>query len=492
MAAAKSKVPSTHTKLEKEALRALARLGGQLLQEDDLEYGDKFVLPRTMSVENGIRFLQNKLKEENEEVNWSRKFPYRPFDGAHALVSAIRKHFGTLRHVPTPGFFGPTPPQLIDVEVGFGITEPVPWGTFSVPAIPGVTIETGAKHDPDLGQIFYLTGYGLKKHTALVMGLFKLVEDELRENSIYKGQAIDAGWSFLDTGKVNREHLVYAEDVMAQLEANVLAPIRYPEQLAEAGVELKSAVLLHGTYGVGKTMWAYVTAQEAVANGVTFIQVRPGKDDLHQAMAAAKMYAPAVVFFEDLDTIATPEGEADRISELLELFDGVRAKGVPVMAILTTNHADKIHKGMVRPGRLDAVIEVTAPDAEGIIKLCKTLVPEHLLSDAITRTEWEAVAAAADGYIPAFVHEGCKRAIKYAIVRGNGNLDGVQITGEDLRLAMEGLRTQYDMMDEARDTVEVEPFGAAARNALRPLVEELITRELDPVHQYTGIFPDRR
>lgn len=473
MSETRKKVESAQQKLEREALEALERLGGGLVQEDDLEFGDKFVLPRTMSLRDAIQFLKHKIVEEEEEVGWNRTFPYRPYDGAHALVQAIRKHFGTLAHVPTQTFFGPVPPQLIDVEVEFGRKEQIPWGSFTVPALPGVTLETGKHFDPDLGEVFTIHASGLRKHSRKVHGLFKLIEKELQEHSIYRGHAIDAGFNFLDINRVSKENVIYAEDVYAQLEASVFAPIRFPESLKAAGVQLKSAVLLHGTYGVGKTLFAYLTAQECEQHSVTFIQVRPGRDNLEVAMQTARMYAPSVVFFEDLDTIATPEGASDHISNLLELFDGMRAKGVEVMAILTTNHADQIHKGMVRPGRLDAVIEITPPDAQGIIKLCQVLVPGDLLGE-ISEKEWTGVAQAAEGYIPAFVHEGCKRAIRYALVRTNGDLTGIKLTADDLRLAMQSLRPQYEMMQDAKDLATHDPLTVAVRTALRPVVEEAL------------------
>jgi transitional endoplasmic reticulum ATPase len=39
---------------------------------------------------------------------------------------------------------------------------------------------------------------------------------------------------------------------------------------------------------------------------------------------------------------------------------------------MTTNHKDEIHKGMLRPGRLDAIIEIGAMDRPGVEKLART------------------------------------------------------------------------------------------------------------------------
>lgn len=476
MAAEKNR--SVQAQAEMEALAALRKLGGELVREEDIERGDKFVIPKQMTLKEAVKFLEVKRAEDEEEAEWVRRFRYRPLDGAVATERAIRRAFGTLRHVGTPGFFGDTPPQMIDVEVGPGEKIQVPWGRLEIPALSGVYFQLHATEDPELGAVFAIVATGKKKRRFEVEGLFKLIDDELQAGSIYKGRAIDANFGFLDLSRVERDKVVYAEDVMAQMEASIFAPIRFPGQLKEAGVQLKSAVLLHGTYGVGKTLFAYLTGQECEQNGVTFIQVRPNQDDLTAAMQSARMYAPAVVFFEDLDTIASADEENDHISGLLELFDGVRAKGVEVMAILTTNHADRIHKGMVRPGRLDAVIEITPPDGPGIIKLCKTLVPEGLLQDG-TDEEWQAVADAALGYIPAFVHEGCKRAIKYALVRTGGDLSEVRITVEDLRQAMQGLRAQYDLMQDAKDLVQRDSLGQAIERSLQPMVNDVVGQHFD-------------
>ena len=131
--------------------------------------------------------------------------------------------------------------------------------------------------------------------------------------------------------------------------------------------------------GTGKTLAAILTGQEAVANGWTFIKGRPGRDDLSFVMQTAKLYQPAVVFYEDVDKIADSEVTSDSgISRLLDDFDGIDAKSTRILCVLTTNHPERIHKGMARPGRLDAMIEIDELDVDGTAKLVQCRVSERL------------------------------------------------------------------------------------------------------------------
>jgi transitional endoplasmic reticulum ATPase len=456
----------------KAAYDTLSKLGGTLVQEEDITRGDKFVIPQAMSFKQARDFLDLKMAEAQETVTLDRSFPFKFNDGAVALTRALHKFFGTFSHKGTMGFWGPNPPAFAEVEIAFGEKIQIPVGVVSCPAIPDTNLHLGTARHPELGEVFRIIAETKRKHRPAVEALLGLIEQQLREDSIYKGKAIDAEFNFLDLSKVDRDKVVYASDTYSQMEASVLAAIRYPEALRKAGVGLKSAVLLSGTFGVGKTLFAYLTGQECVSHRVTFIQVRPNRDNIEEAIQTAAMYSPSVVFFEDLDTIADSQNEHDHISGLLEMFDGVRAKGREVMAILTTNHPEKIHKGMLRPGRLDAVIEVTAPDKAGIVRLCKTLLPADLLDEGITEAEWGAAADAMEGYLPAFVHEACKRAIKYALVRTEGDLDAVRISGEDVRLAGVGLRAQFDQMLGAKATPERESLSEALVRTIKPVVEE--------------------
>lgn len=125
---------------------------------------------------------------------------------------------------------------------------------------------------------------------------------------------------------------------------------------------------------------------------------------------------------------------------------------------------------MARPGRLDAMIEINDLDQEGVTKLV-TLRLRDLLAEPI---DWDAVYMAAEGYKPAFVTEFADRAIRYAMVRNNGKVDGTKIETEDLVYAAGDLRDQFDRMTGAKDRHEMPLLDVALQHALKPAVTRAV------------------
>lgn len=458
--------------IRERALEALAKLGGQAVADDDVAFeGKRFVLPESMrgNLDNAIKSLTDKRDEEEKEFAFSRVFTFRPRDGAVATGRALRRAFGFTRGKPIQTFFGERPPVLIDVEVGLGEHEQAPWGALTVPGLEGLTLYLGSTLDPEYGQVFALSAEGPRKYRFHVEGLFNLVQAELEERSVYRGQAIDGQEvpKFLDLTGVDESSVVYTRSVLSQLEANVWSPIVHAEQLAELRQPGKRAVLFEGPYGTGKTLAAYLTAQKAVVHGWTFLMCRPGRDDLATVMQTARMYQPACVFFEDLDTVGSPtDGGGDHMSRMLDLFDGLDSKGLRLLLVMTTNRVECLHPGLLRPGRLDAVVSVGALDRPGIEQLTRLVLRDALGDDV----DFDQVAKAVNGYMPAFVKEALDRTIRYSVVRNAGQLG--QITTDDLIEAAEGLRAQFELMHGA----SAEPPDTGLPGALGVLVETAAAR----------------
>lgn len=473
MAATNRQASSTN----KAIIAKLTELGGgQFRPEDDIvSEGTKLIIPQGMDMTRAAKVLMERVHADEELVSFNRSYKYRPWDGAVCTWRALKRVFGIVSSKPTMGFFGPNPPEMRDIPVGPDTHETVPWGSFALPVFENTTFYTYSTTDPELGVLFALSVEGPRKYRSAFEGIFQLVQDELETASIYRGKAFDGQEQpeFLDLSGVDHSKVIYSEDTMTQLEANIWAVLRHREALERVGISRKRAALLYGPYGTGKTLGGFLTAKESVENGWTFIYARPGKDDVAQTLQTAKLYQPCCVFFEDLDTVSDPEDgtTTDKATRLLDAFDGISSKGTEVMVVLTTNHADRIHKGMLRPGRLDAVIEVGALDQKGIQRLMEAVLPDGAIDSAAIG--WVEVADAAEGMLPAYIKEAADRAYRYALAR-TGKPEGIKLTTSDLVGAAHGLRPQLALMEGANDTASRDTLG----EALSRQVEGVITPQV--------------
>jgi transitional endoplasmic reticulum ATPase len=455
-----TKTVSKDDPVQIKVLEALAALGGDLVQEDALKFsGKEMILPETMegNIDGVIKYLKD-YKEQQEQVHaFRRTFKYRPFDGANALQSAMKKVFGSTGIGRTTySWFGAQLPEFRSVDVGPHEQIQVPWGQVGFAPL-GATMYLNETRDSDLGPLFELIVEAPRKFRGHVEGLFVAVENELRTNSIYKGKAIDGGVQpgFIDPNRTEASRVVYSKEVQTQLSANIWSLIEHTDAQRRLGLPLKRTCLIEGPYGTGKSLAATLTAQKAIANGWTFVFNRPGVDDLATTMKTAHLYAPAVVFFEDIDVIAE-RGDADTVSRLLDLFDSITTKGAEILCVLTTNHVDRIHKAMLRPGRLDSVIPIGSLDTAGYEALIKANVPANLLDPSI---DYEAVGAAMEGFMPAFAKEASDRALRYAVDRTGGLVE--ILTTTDFVEAARGLKPQLDLMNEATEGVKTPALTTA-------------------------------
>lgn len=375
------------------------------------------MLPDDMTIDQGIQLLRERKEYLNKEVCVRRVFRAFPWDGGLALQRVLERRFGWVPGKETYGLWGDKiPPTTISVEVAYGKTAQVPWGQFALPGIDGF-METGYAME-DGQWCFNLESTVRKLFEKQIEELYDEVQAELHERSIYLGKAISV--RFLDDDgdmklppeirfmrtDVDPDGLIFSRSLEAILETNLFTPITRADDCKRNGIPVKRGVLLGGTYGTGKTLAAAVAANRAVKADVTYIHV-PRANELKLAIQFARSYMdPAcVVFCEDIDRVM--EGERSiRMDDILNIIDGVDGKTQSIITVLTTNELENINPAMLRPGRLDAVIEVTPPDAEAVTRLLRYYGHGAIATD----TDLSEVGKVLDGQIPAVVGEVVKRA----------------------------------------------------------------------------------
>ena len=381
---------------------------------------NKVSIPETMTEAKAAKITAEAATAAQEEQDFSRQFKANPFDGAVAFQNVLKNYFGsTGRPVPIRTMFGEQKPQTIEVEIGYDEVVQVTWGQFKFAMLEGV-MNLGMAFHEDYGHVFKLTVTCPKKYAASVEGLFKLIDQELKENSIYKGKAIrvsgnDSPPRFLDLQ--TDPTVVYNADVYDRLDDAVWAPLRHTQMLRnDPETKIDPRVLLFGPYGTGKSECGRLTARVAVDNGWTFISFDSGKgtqEDLRQVLQTAKLFAPSVVFVEDIDIYAESADSGHSRSRLLEMFDGISSKNHEVLVVMTSNKAEKLDKGMLRPGRIDDMIEIGALDRQASETLIRKVNDGQLADDVDFDTVYEAVA----GFAPAFLRRTFVKARQRALVR---------------------------------------------------------------------------
>jgi hypothetical protein len=452
--------------------------------------GTKIRVPSGMGYDGARRVIDRAQKEAETETRWDRSFKYRFNDGAYALMQVLKSRYGGAFGESIRTFFGPQPPELRTIDIAYGVTAQVPEGRMSAPGLENTSIYSGETRDREYGNIFSMVVVGPRKYKGEVQAIFDDVEAYLRDHSIYRGKAVVGAnkLDFLNLGFFDPKQIVFSDKATELLRNTLWGVLDHADALEAEGIPLKRAVLLYGPYGTGKTSAGLVTAVAAVRNGWTYLSARSGRDKIEDVLRTARLYQPAVVLVEDIDN-ETSSGDAEEVTRLLEAFDGVTAKGSKVMLVMTTNHLERVHRGMLRPGRFDAVVEIAALDRNGIERLIKAVVDGDKLA---AKVEYDAVAEAMDGFYPAFVREAIDRARIVAIThQGSRNyvLDTQALVG-----AARTVRAQLDVFEAAAEGERKPPLDALLREIVgveaRGGVSKLVVDAGDHGEHWAVIDPE--
>jgi transitional endoplasmic reticulum ATPase len=183
------------------------------------------------------------------------------------------------------------------------------------------------------------------------------------------------------TSSISYEDIGGIKNEVSRLREMIELPLRHPELFKRLGVEAPKGVLLHGPPGTGKTLLAKAVAHETNANfytigGPEIMSKFYGESEerLREIFKKAEENAPAIIFIDEIDSIAPKReevsGEVERrvVAQLLSLMDGMSSRG-KVVVIGATNRINAIDPALRRPGRFDRELEIGVPDREGRLEI---------------------------------------------------------------------------------------------------------------------------
>ena len=218
------------------------------------------------------------------------------------------------------------------------------------------------------------------------------------------------------------------DDVKQRLREAVEWPLKYPDLFASVHLAPPKGALIFGPPGCGKTLLAKALATEA---GVNFISIKgpellsmyvgESERGLRDVLRKARQAAPCIVFFDEIDALASARSSAGGdsgvggrvLSQLLTELDGIEElKGVFVLA--ATNRADLLDPALLRPGRFDIQLEIPVPDDAAREKIFGIHLRDRPVEKGITAA-WLAGQTA--GFSGAEIEGVCRRALMTTIAR---------------------------------------------------------------------------
>jgi len=290
---------------------------------------------------------------------------------------------------------------------------------------------------------------------------------------------------------------------LALIKEMVELPLRHPSLFKAIGVKPPRGILLFGPPGTGKTLMARAVANETGAfffliNGPEIMSKLAGESEsnLRKAFEEAEKNSPAIIFIDELDSIAPKRekthGEVERriVSQLLTLMDGLKQRSQTIV-MAATNRPNSIDPALRRFGRFDREVDIGIPDAVGRLEILRIHTRNMKLGDDV---DLEQAAAETHGHVGADLAALCSEA------------------------AIQQIREKMDLIDLEDDTIDAEvldslavtmenfrfAMGKSTPSALRETVVEVpnvtwddigglegVKRELQELVQYPVEHPEK-
>ncbi|GIX64829.1 cell division cycle protein 48 homolog [Babesia caballi] len=236
-------------------------------------------------------------------------------------------------------------------------------------------------------------------------------------------------------GELGYDEIGGMDKQLSKIRELIELPLLHPEVYKAVGISPPKGVILHGPPGTGKTLIARAIASETgahcvIINGPEIMSNHVGESEakLRRAFEKAAKHAPAIIFIDEIDSIATKRekspSELERriVSQLLTLMDGI-APSKNVVVLAATNRINSIDTALRRFGRFDREIEIAACDEEERYEILKIKTRGMRLSPDISLRK---IAKECHGYVGADLAQLCFEAAMCCIRENLASMDMLQ------------------------------------------------------------------
>ncbi len=257
----------------------------------------------------------------------------------------------------------------------------------------------------------------------------------------------------VETPKVNWTDIGGLKKAKQDLQEAVEWPLDHPQAFKNVGITPPKGILLFGPPGTGKTLLAKAVATESGANfiaikGPEIFSKWVGESEkaIRAVFSKARQVSPAIIFFDEIDSIASRRGESmgsqanERVvDQILTEMDGLEDL-TDVVVIAATNRPELVDPALLRPGRFDRHIFTMPPDEQARLEVFAVHTKEMPLKGVDIKT----LAKKTNGYSGADIEAVCREAGMHALRK---NIEAKEVTKSDFDYALKEITGSLQKRD---------------------------------------------
>ncbi len=250
-----------------------------------------------------------------------------------------------------------------------------------------------------------------------------------------------------DKTKVTFDDVAGVDEEKEELE-EIVEFLKSPKKFTDMGARIPKGVLLVGQPGTGKTLLAKAVAGEAgvpffIISGSDFVEmfVGVGASRVRDLFEQAKRNAPCIIFIDEIDAVGRQRGAGlggghdereQTLNQLLVEMDGFGTnEGVIVLA--ATNRPDVLDKALLRPGRFDRQIVVSAPDVKAREQILEVHSRKKRIADDV---DLKTIAKNTAGFAGADLENVLNEAALLAARRNKNEIGMAEIEDAMIKVTM--------------------------------------------------------
>ncbi len=217
----------------------------------------------------------------------------------------------------------------------------------------------------------YISHENLEKLQDFLQHAFEFVMEEEKEDKVKlyvsKCNQYGATWDTYNVTNVqNIENIFIDKNLKENVVKYIDNFIKSEEKYHKYGRNHKLNILLTGIPGSGKTSLCKALAKK-YGYAIYIMNFNKNMTDSHMIDLVSDVKQNSIILYEDIDVFFTERQSHEvnvSFSCLINILDGTLSKGSGIINVITTNHPNKLDNALLRPGRIDKVVNFDYPKKE--------------------------------------------------------------------------------------------------------------------------------